>query len=480
MANPKAPWQQLILLDTQTTSIVTPGTFLSSDIGVETGKPGIQVLNGDFSLAPEKQFIEERLATGISNLKKGAAADAIEHLGETNFASHALWDVTGVCVDSGGDAEWTFGGGTLVGTLTQTAGNRVNRGDNYEFYSLTYTVSVTLAPDGDFELSLGTFSDETIPLPYTAGTHTVHFMSAAAANAASFVISTTETTSSQGQFAIDDISLKKLGSLQLERRSDILRPTVTLEFPANAYIMKAIFWLFFQKGTTEAGATPYVTTCIPYTANDCEVWASLADPVTGALATGKNEAMHGVIVKSFTLTSEEGGQAKVSVEFVGCSYSEIFNTVNAVMTVSGKPGLLHRNLKVELDDNTIYTPSLSITFSHDVFSPSYNSGKIKKHILQDLMISGEITVPRDSGTVGEDAEAQITDLLAGDDKKLELYWGAIPAAQEGDLAFLCDILYKSKEKTSEGEVGNRLPFEGVAGSNNVSLTVADAIDRGIP
>ncbi len=480
MADPKSLYQQLALIDPQVTNILTRSTFLSSDKSVETGKPGIAVLNGDYSLAPEKQFIEEDLAFGISNLKKGASADAIEHLSEGAFASHTKWDVTGVCTDSGGNAEWTFATEALAGTLTQTAANRTKIGDNFEMYSLTYTVAVTTAPDGDFVLSLGTFSDETIVLPFTAGTHTIHFMSAAGANAADFVITTTESTSTQGQFSIDDISLKKLGSLQLERRSDIFRPTVTLEFPANAYIMKLIFWLFFQTGATEAAATPYVATCIPYTAPDCEVWASIVDPVTGALATGKNEAMHGVIVKSFTLTSEEGGQAKVSVEFVGGSYSNIFNTANAVITVSTKPGLLHRNLKVELDDNPICIPSINVTFAHDVFSPSYNSGKIKKHLLQKLLISGEIGVPRDSGTVGEDAEAQITDLLAGDDKKLELYWGAIPAAEEGDLAILIDILYKSKEKVSEGEIGNRLPFEGVAGSNNVSLTVADAIDRGIP
>ena len=105
---------------------------------------------------------------------------------------------------------------------------------------------------------------------------------------------------------------------------------------------------------------------------------------------------------------------------------------------------------------------------------------ILKHLLQKASITGEIPIPRDSGNATEDAEAQITDLLAGDDKRLQIdFGGNNPATTAGDWALDMDILYKSKEKVVDPEVGNRLPFEQVAGSNDLSLTWADGIDRTI-
>ena len=133
-----------------------------------------------------------------------------EHLDETDFASHSEWDVSGKAVDSGGNCTWTFGSGSIVGTLTQVSGDRVLTGAPNVLYKFTYEISVTTAPNY-MTLTLSGFSAANVPLAFTAGTHTVTFLSHGSAAARDFVITTADDiggTTSQGVFAIDNVSLK--------------------------------------------------------------------------------------------------------------------------------------------------------------------------------------------------------------------------------------------------------------------------------
>ena len=336
MGTPRAPWQNIVCLCPQTTGIATAAAFTSGLFMIETGKPGLPVLNRDFSINPGQRFVEERQAFGLSNIMKE------------------------------------------------------------------------------------------------------------------------------------------------ERKLENEFPTCTLEAPLNAFNFSLIAWSFFQKGISEATGTPYVKTAIAYTDPACEMWLTIADPITGALATGNNEAMHGANCKSFTISGQEGGQAKISAEFIGGNFANNFNAASAVITVSEQAGLLYRNMVMKLDTNQIYVPSFSITFNNNAETLAYNSTAARKHILGDLEITGEISVPRDSGNATEDDDAQIIDLLAGDDKRLQIYWGAVPAVANAQIAIDLGILYKEKEKTNEVEVGSRLPFEYVGDNNALSVTMADTIDRTIP
>jgi hypothetical protein len=334
MGTPKAPWQQMCLIALQTSLITAVADLNTGCAGVEASKPLLALLNRDFSLNPGQQFIEERQAFGISNIK---------------------------------------------------------------------------------------------------------------------------------------LEERKLGGLL---------PTTTLEFPLNAYNFSLIALLFFQSGVSEGAAAAYVKTAIPYTSPVCTFWATIADPITGAITSGNNEAIHGAIVKSFTISGQEGGQLKISAEFVGRSFVSDFSDADGVLTASSQAGLLYRNVNMSLDGNTVYTPSFSITFNNNAETIVYNNQLALKHLLHDLEITGEFTIPRDSGTAGEDDDAQIIDLLAGDDKRLKIdIGGNNPATTTGDFALDMDVLYKEKEKSNDQEVGNRLPFEQVAGTNNLSVTWSDGIDR---
>ena len=134
---------------------------------------------------------------------------ATEHLDETDFATHANWDVTGECVDSGGNLTWTFGSGALDGTAQQVYGDRAQVGIPGIEYGFRYTVAVTTAPDY-FTLTLDNFPASSTTLPFTAGTHTVSFTSHANAATSAFTITGTDDvggTTTEGVFSIDNVSL---------------------------------------------------------------------------------------------------------------------------------------------------------------------------------------------------------------------------------------------------------------------------------
>lgn len=155
-----------------------------------------------------------------------------ESLDETDFATHANWDVTGKCVDSGGNAEWTFGTGALGGTLTQVAADQAIKGAGSSWYEFEYTVAVTTAPDGDTAFTITTgYALAAVTLKMTAGTHKVRFMSKAIP--ADFVLDVTETTATQGQFSVDNVSLKQVRHTPPMKAWEILMSNYHTAYPLS-------------------------------------------------------------------------------------------------------------------------------------------------------------------------------------------------------------------------------------------------------
>ena len=124
-----------------------------------------------------------------------------ESLSETDFATHAKWDVTGDFLDTGGNAAYTHSSG--VGTLTQTSGNLAVAGVGSRWYKFQYTVSGVTA--GCAATITTAFASSAQTLVLTNGTQTLYFKSAA--SPANFVIS---ATSSAGGFTLDDLTLKEV------------------------------------------------------------------------------------------------------------------------------------------------------------------------------------------------------------------------------------------------------------------------------
>lgn len=167
-------------------------------------------------ILPEINFdiLTEQAENLIELLRDNQYRSSIEQLNETDFYSKAKWAVTGDASFSGGEGSqavsFTFAGGSLNGTLSQTAANRAKEARNSKDYRLQYTISVTTAPDGDFSLKLNKFGEDIEDLKFTAGVHALDFTSQSDAKDTDFVITAAETTATQGLFTIDDISLREL------------------------------------------------------------------------------------------------------------------------------------------------------------------------------------------------------------------------------------------------------------------------------
>ena len=126
-----------------------------------------------------------------------------ESLSETDFTTHADWDVTGDFDDTGGNA--TYVHNTGAGTLTQTSANMAVVGVPNGYYKFTYTM-IGNAPDGAATITTA-FAVSAVSLDLTAGTHTVYFQ--ATPNPGNFIISATSASGSTN-YSLDNFTLKQL------------------------------------------------------------------------------------------------------------------------------------------------------------------------------------------------------------------------------------------------------------------------------
>ena len=132
-----------------------------------------------------------------------------ESLSETDFATHANWDVTNDFDDTGGNAAfiWTA---NQTSTLTQTQANLAVAGVSDVWYTLTYTLAITTGFDGDAAATItNSFANTAVPLEIAnAGTHTVYFKSKTSPT--DFVISLVSGSDTEGTISFDDFSLKQI------------------------------------------------------------------------------------------------------------------------------------------------------------------------------------------------------------------------------------------------------------------------------
>ena len=145
-----------------------------------------------------------------------------EILNETDFATHAKWDTIQECDDTGGNATWTFAGGSLNGVLLQTPSNRANAGTADTRYLLTFDLTTSVIPDGNAKLFFNGFADNqnsiiSVAAGWPADGRISHeFVTSATAPSQDFYLQLFESTSTQGIFSIDNISTKEVVTLDLD------------------------------------------------------------------------------------------------------------------------------------------------------------------------------------------------------------------------------------------------------------------------
>ena len=261
-------------------------------------------------------------------------------------------------------------------------------------------------------------------------------------------------------------------------------PVVTPEMDCTPNIMKLIWWLQLQKGASEAVGTPFLATYVPYASGEAglEVWATILDLLSTSTA-GENQAIHGCVVRSWTLSGDMTSQVmKLSFELVGASHVTTYDASSSLVVDPDIAPLLFKDMVVEIDANAVNVSSISITMTNNVFSPLYSQATPFKHVLNGLDCSIEMTVPRDSNYSTVDDNVFIADWKAVVDRTVEVYWGSSPAVNDQSMAIIINGIHVSQpSRVADGELGHTISLINADdATNDISLTVADAIDRAIP
>jgi hypothetical protein len=258
-------------------------------------------------------------------------------------------------------------------------------------------------------------------------------------------------------------------------------PTVSFECDATPKILALFFYLLFQGGSTEASGTPFVKTFIPYAegAEDVVAAAALIRQMSGG--TANSHLIGGAIIKSLTLSAEEGQPLKVTAEFTG--YNAVtdydFDAAANILDFDNSAPLLFQNASVKLATTAVNIPGFNVTITNNAAAKFYNTCQVTKYVLMDFTGEGSFKVPFAAATVG--ANAQVDNFAAGTDCLLQIFWGNETPSADGDVKFEFNARYTGATVTGEDEVLTELPFECAHdGTNNaIRCYVADLVDRGI-
>ena len=135
-------------------------------------------------------------------------------LNETSFDTFNKWTVSN-------DISWNSSDSTVkylfsanhTSQLIQISTNRAYSGDASQLYGFSYTIdSVATAPDGDFSLTFK-WGTSSVSMPFTQGKHYVELISPSGASTADIIIEANCTTSTVGEFYLDDFDIHRVGML---------------------------------------------------------------------------------------------------------------------------------------------------------------------------------------------------------------------------------------------------------------------------
>lgn len=260
-------------------------------------------------------------------------------------------------------------------------------------------------------------------------------------------------------------------------------PVVTLEADCTPNLLKLLLWSLLQTGVSEAVGSPFVLTGVPYTTPTVEVWATIVDLLSTSEA-GQNMAIHGAICRTLTLRSNMNDQSvKLVAEMVGGSHVTTLDMSSATIDIPAIAPILYKNMDALLGANACAgISSWEISLTNNAVSPVYGQVGPYRHVLKHLDGSGNFIISRGDVHADDDLNAQMDDFLALTDKTLTLYWGNTPASADQNVSLVTNIIRNAEPtKVYEPDIGWQVPFKLASdGTNSLSWTVADDVDRAIP
>lgn len=258
-------------------------------------------------------------------------------------------------------------------------------------------------------------------------------------------------------------------------------PTVTLECDATKKILGLFCYLLFQGGSSEEAGTPYLKTFSPYGEGTESVVASAAIVRLMSAGTANSHLMGGAIIKSMTLSAEEGQPLKVTADFTG--YNSVsdydFDAAANILEFDNTACLMWSNASVKLSGTAVNIPGFSVTITNNAVPKYYNSTHVTKYVLGDFTATGSFKVPYAATTVGDNT--QINNFVAGTDCLFQVWWGNETPSADGDVKVELNAYYTGASLSAEDEITSDLTFEATHDGTNaaIKIQVADLVDRGI-
>lgn len=262
-----------------------------------------------------------------------------------------------------------------------------------------------------------------------------------------------------------------------ERTKFINRPTFSFEYPeVEAYGAAFFLWSLFQKGGSESGtAQTYQPSTLEGAdvtgSGEAEFWLSLTRAMS--TSTADWQAIHGAIATSITFSSEEGGPLSMSGELIAAEYEAPMtpgaSAYASQLALPAKAPLLHQNLTALLAGTAMNIPSWSVTLTNNAVMKFYDEDTGQKIVVGRITGTGSFTLPWHIATVGDDE--QVKNFVAGTDVLVQISWGSLTGATEGDLGFHLNCHYTGAPLDATDEISTALEFELAADGTNQAVKV---------
>lgn len=283
-------------------------------------------------------------------------------------------------------------------------------------------------------------------------------------------------------------SSKKLG-VGGEFRVGIHNPASSWEFEANGVTLALPLWLLLQNGIAqEQSIANFSKRVVPYTSSDIEVYASI-----GRNLGIESQVIDGCIVQSLSLSAVEGGVLEATANFIGAAYKNDVDGSSWNNSPSLVSLLLWQNASITLRYNNtngikLTIPNFNLNINNNAESKHYNSQEIYKYTLGELVISGNMKIPRDiinyEGNQVIDDWLDITNNL-GVSRPMFIMWGGIESGggssvvDTGGVAGTNTIIVTDISNFSVGDVvildiGNEIQEFGIISAiDSLTLTFHD-------
>lgn len=277
------------------------------------------------------------------------------------------------------------------------------------------------------------------------------------------------------------------GNSAIERFVGVEAPTTTFEADFDAAAAFIPFYTLFQDGTGTITGSTYNKVFNVYSSSSVQRFAHLLRELEGE----EDQCIKSAIAQSITVSGEEKGEVKLSVDWLGSDFVTSGYTVPTWGTGHCQTMTMFRDVKCKFNstgatDGLIDIVGFDVTIKNNAVPKYYNNATVQKYVLGDLEVTGTLRFPW--GETNVTPAVLFDDLTGGTDFKLTIYKGAdlseTSATAAGDWTIILNVEVDDVKTNPDDELTNEVTFtgiyaEGIEGSmvDPVTVYLYDGVDR---